>query len=711
MPETAVADAATAWRAAGVSVVPTRLDGSKAPMGTWKKYITDLPTEQDVAAWFGQGHPGLGLVCGQVSGGLEMLELEGRAVAGGQLDRLIEMVTAAGLDEVWTRLTRTGYVEWTPSGGMHLLYRLADAPVPGNQKLARRPAADDELTTDEQSVRADRPDVVFWRVLAETRGEGGYVVVAPSHGPVHPSGEAWTIVAGQPGTVPTISGDEREQLFRLVRLLDEHPTPPDPVAATVPGPFAAPARPTGPDGHLSPGDALEAVDWGDQLLLGGAGWHRVAGQPGSYSTWRRPGKNLGISATTGTDPARDRLYVFSSSTPFETETPYTKFGAYAQLHHDGDHKAAAQQLQRLGYGTPPAAAASTFATGPFAAPGALTPPPGLTTPTTADPATPTGFKTTLIRRSQLRHLPRVAPLIHSALSLRVSAVLVGATGLGKTFVALSWACSIATGTPWLGNPVEQLKTLYVVGEGASGLDARVTAWEENCGARVDDDDLVFSVKPDSLSNPHTWQDMREQALDLGCRFVILDTFSSLAPDADETKDAATITRRLSDLQAGIDGTALLIHHPGWGDSGRTRGGYQLEANVDEVIVLSGEKDSDLLEMTRKKVKEGAAGETQWLRRKEAFDSVIIEAANAKDADEPVSDRIYDLLQRTPNARFSVPQLVTELEIKHRSTALRAVEKLVAQGLATAQGSDGRKTYGLSQHARQAGPFTAPGGRK
>jgi hypothetical protein len=708
-----IAAAAAAWRAANCSVVPTRLDGTKAPMGAWKRYTQELPTEQDVAAWYAQGHPGIGLVCGSVSGGLEMLELEGRAIEGGQLQQLVDLVAAAGLTDVWQRLT-TGYAEWTPSGGLHLLYRVTGTPVPGNTKLASRPARDEELVDDERQKRAERPDLVFWRTLAETRGEGGYVVVAPSHGPVHETGQAWTLIAGRAGTLPTITGEEREELHRLVRMLDEQVVAAisPPATDTPRGPFVSPATPAPPDGHLSPGDDFEQrVGWDHELLLGGAGWTRLHQRAGTtYALWRRPGKRIGGSATTGADPARDRLWVFSTSTAFQANTPYTKFGAYAVLHHGGDHKAAYRELQRLGYGTQPA---PTFATGPNAIPTTPTQPAPIPDPTALAipaPAAPTGFSATLLRRSQLRTLPPVQPLIHNVLSRRVSAVLVGATGIGKTFVALAWAACIATGQPWLGNPVERHRGLYVVGEGASGLDARVTAWEQTTGVPVDDEDLVFSIKPDSLANPHTWAEMRAQALDLRCTYITLDTFSSLAPDADETKDAATITRRLSDLAAGIDGTALLIHHPGWGDAGRTRGGYQLEANVDEVIVLAGEKDSDLIEMTRKKVKEGKAGDVQWMRRKPAFDSVVIESATAKDAEAPTVDRILDLLVSTPNAKYTVPQLCDELDIKTRSTAHRAIEKLVAQGLATAYGAGARKSYAASRHAistTQAGPFTAP----
>ncbi|WP_227469342.1 hypothetical protein, partial [Actinomyces sp. HMSC065F12] len=48
---------------------------------------------------------------------------------------------------------------------------------------------------------------------------------------------------------------------------------------------------------------------------------------------------------------RNRLYVFTTSTSFQPETPYTKFAAYALLNHGGDYQAAARQLAHDGYGT------------------------------------------------------------------------------------------------------------------------------------------------------------------------------------------------------------------------------------------------------------------------------------------------------------------------------------------------------------------------
>ncbi|MEU6647710.1 phage/plasmid primase, P4 family, partial [Saccharomonospora sp. NPDC046836] len=328
--------AALAWHAAGASVVRVATDGTKRPAGGWKQYMQERADEATIRSWFRDGHPGVGIILGAVSGNLEMLEMEGRAVTEGVAAEYGEIAEASGLGDLWTRL-RAGYLETSPSGGGHLIYRVEDGPVLRNTKLAQRPATADELTA------APRDKV---KALIETRGEGGFVVTAPSHGPVHETGRPWVLNTGSPTTIPTITADERDALFDIARMLDQMPAAPEPTPA--------PARPaTDHNGGLRPGDDYEQrTTWAD--LLTPHGWTLIH-TGGRTSYWRRPGKTTGmISATTGHAEDRDRLYVFSTSTEFATETPYTKFGAYALLHHGGDHAAAARELRRLGYGDRPA---------------------------------------------------------------------------------------------------------------------------------------------------------------------------------------------------------------------------------------------------------------------------------------------------------------------------------------------------------------------
>ncbi|WP_081737917.1 bifunctional DNA primase/polymerase [Arthrobacter sp. H41] len=304
----------------GLSIVPVRADGSKAPAGNWRQYQERQSTLSEVDQWFPAGSPlGLGIVTGYA--GVEMTETE--AAAAHHMQGLQDLAAASGLGDVWARAC--GWVEQSPSGGYHLIYRISGGEVAGNTKLAKDAAG---------------------LVLAETRGRGGMVIIAPSGGSVHPSGGYWQRISGGPDTMGTLSTDEADQVHDLFRTLDATPPSSSPSifatrASTPPGGTAA-------DG-LTPGDDYEArTDWAD--ILTPAGWtHAHTDGPG-IRYWTRPGKKAGVSATTGKDPARDRLYVFSSSTDLPAGESLTKFHVYAHLHHGGDHSAAASLLRKDGYG-------------------------------------------------------------------------------------------------------------------------------------------------------------------------------------------------------------------------------------------------------------------------------------------------------------------------------------------------------------------------
>jgi RecA-superfamily ATPases implicated in signal transduction len=318
---------ALAAHAAGLCVLPPTEDGSKAPFGDkWKKFQTTRSTEAEVQAWYANGRTGLGIVCGKVSGGLEMFEFEGRAVDAGMADAFVDAADACGLGDLVGRIAE-GYTEATPSGGLHWLF-LTESPV--TTKLARRPATEEELVED--------PDNRV-KPLIETKGEGGFTIIAPSHGKVHPTGKPWALVAGGFATIATISAEEHQALHDMARTFDQMPT-----RSVAPPKSCAPA--IGDD--VRPGDDLNArTTWAD--VLEPEGWTAVYTR-GDTTYWRRPGKTApGISATTG-HAGTDLLWVFTSSTIFEPERSYDRFGAFAALHHDGDVAAAARALAEEGYG-------------------------------------------------------------------------------------------------------------------------------------------------------------------------------------------------------------------------------------------------------------------------------------------------------------------------------------------------------------------------
>ena len=361
-----LADVARTWQRSGVSVVPILSNQTKRPAVRWAEYQVQAPTLGQVDEWWGNGKTyGLALICGAVSGNLEMTEVEGRACDMESMTEIQNRMDELGVGDIWNYLTGPyGYTEMSPSGGLHLLYRIEDHPVPGNTKIAQNA---DNL------------------VLAETRGEGGYVIVAPTPGICHPSGEDWTIISGEYGALPVVSWEARCKIHEALRLaldlpcrldtnlLDESiPLVPDrtdrsrPIASgphddavqTSPSHLAPAALPDVPPftkggssaAGLSPGDHFEAVtDWSE--ILEPHGW-RATGRQGPERLWTRPGKNPreGHSATTGYRDDRDRMFVFTTSTALPTEQALTKFAVYTLLNHGGDYHGAARELKRSGFG-------------------------------------------------------------------------------------------------------------------------------------------------------------------------------------------------------------------------------------------------------------------------------------------------------------------------------------------------------------------------
>jgi len=326
-----VAAAADDAARAGFCVVPPCEDGTKRPDGAWKQYQSIRPEPATVASWYHSGHArsGVGLICGKVSGGLEMFEFEGRAIDEGLGEAFDEAAIAIGLGELVARI-QAGYCETTPTGGVHLLYRCET--VGGNTKLARRLATLDELMDD--------PDDRI-KVLIETRGEGGYTIVAPSAGHVHPSGRTWELRSGGFEMITTITPSERDALFDLARSFDQMPVP------TATATRTARVTETGED---APG-----ADFGRRGdvpgLLRDHGWTELW-QRGDDSYWRRPGKDSGQSAIWHADT---RVFVnWSSSTMFEQERGYNPFAIYTVLTQGSDSpqafSTAAAQLRRDGYG-------------------------------------------------------------------------------------------------------------------------------------------------------------------------------------------------------------------------------------------------------------------------------------------------------------------------------------------------------------------------
>lgn len=303
----ALLDAALAYAARGWPVFPCT-PGAKTPAGQLvHRGVLDASTDPaQISAWW-TAEPGANVGIATGSPGPDVVDIDVKE--GGSGWQALAAITQAGLADGSSAYVRT------PSGGLHAYYA--------------------GTSQRNGSIRKQRLDF---------RAAGGYVLAPPS------------IVGGRPYELAGTPGGAAPVDWAAIRAyLDP---PPDPV------PFSQPNRSSNSDldsrnssSELRPGDDWAArTTWAE--ILQPRGWRRTRDLGNGRAMWRRPGKKDGSSATTREDGG---LYVFSSSTEFEVEVPYSKFGAIALLEHGGDHAKAASALRAAGYGTPLPAPAITFA--------------------------------------------------------------------------------------------------------------------------------------------------------------------------------------------------------------------------------------------------------------------------------------------------------------------------------------------------------------
>ncbi len=315
----------------GFSVIPIRADGSKAAAAPWKSFCENRVDSDEAAGW-AKRYKGVAIVCGAVSGGLEVIDVDESALVRPYLEAVARADCALA-----QRLTLVETPRRNESGqaGLHVYYRVEGA-VTGNQKLA----------LSEPEGEPPKP-----RTLIETRGEGGYILAPGCSPECHPTGNLYRHVDGPPlEYLAVLSPGERDTLHRIARMFDRS------VAET----HREPAQ--GPPGRNPadlPGTIFnERATWAE--ILEPAGWTCI-GEHGGVKQWRRPGKTTGVSATTGilSRQGTELLVVFSTNAhPFEgvnesgrPGVAYSKFAAHALLQHGGDFQAASRRLAELGYGT------------------------------------------------------------------------------------------------------------------------------------------------------------------------------------------------------------------------------------------------------------------------------------------------------------------------------------------------------------------------
>lgn len=115
----------------GLSVTLT--DDRKASIGPWKDFQSRFITEDEIHLKV-QYAKGIAIICGKVSGNLEVIDIDLKYDLSGDLFQRLKDLAP----DIFAKLT----IASTVSNGYHLYYR--SSSVEPNQKLARRSATQEE---------------------------------------------------------------------------------------------------------------------------------------------------------------------------------------------------------------------------------------------------------------------------------------------------------------------------------------------------------------------------------------------------------------------------------------------------------------------------------------------------------------------------------------------------------------------------------------
>jgi hypothetical protein len=181
------------------------------------------------------------------------------------------------------------------------------------------------------------------------------------------------------------------------------------------------------------------------------------------------------------------------------------------------------------------------------------------------------------------------------------AALVAPSGAGKSFLAIDWACRVATGCPWYNRDVKQGTVFYLAGEGRQGLRKRIAGWERHHCQPIGRAPLMIAdglpCLGDDVTTAGVIEAMRESAEEMffnggsDPELIVVDTLARAMAGADENsaKDMGAVIGALDWMRREWSCTVLVLHHTGHATAERARGSSALYAALDsEFLITPGE---------------------------------------------------------------------------------------------------------------------------
>ena len=199
-------------------------------------------------------------------------------------------------------------------------------------------------------------------------------------------------------------------------------------------------------------------------------------------------------------------------------------------------------------------------------------------------------------------------------------ILGGASGSGKSFLALDAGLSIALGRPWFGNETKPGLVIYQAGEGGRGVKRRLRAFRKHFNVPADAAvpfELLSSkidiFAPDDAGGDTAKliaavQSIREEYPGIPLQAIFIDTLAVAQGGADEIsgKDMAAVLANIDRIARETGAHVCLVHHMN-ASGAKLRGHTSLKGNVDQVILVERNEQTGVRTVKLDKMKDGEDG--------------------------------------------------------------------------------------------------------
>lgn len=265
----------------------------------------------------------------------------------------------------------------------------------------------------------------------------------------------------------------------------------------------------------------------------------------------------------------------------------------------------------------------------------------------------------------------------------------------KSFFALLLLFCRSLGLDLDGKTMRRGPAFLICAEGAIGMRGRVKSLLKYMGLnRVG---VHFIPEPVHLDVPEEVEDlidaMKPRLSEGDEPWLGVDTKTRCSiGDENKTPDVQAFVRGCDRIRQATGATVIVMHHPGWQNQERGRGGYDFDASCDTILRL--ERDDDQITVTCTKQKDGPMPNPMTFESVPVLGSLVLKSVEPGKG--PMTQTERSCLAAVPrvedNAKgLTLAEVITAAEVA-KTTAHRSLNALVIRGYVNRRQNGGRLKF-------------------